>query len=318
MQDLEVVTLGETMVMMNPVEPGSLEYISNYKKQLGGAESNFAIGVSKLGHQAGWISRLGSDPHGRYIKSFIQGEEVDTSQVKFDSEAPTGIFFKERRELGESNVYYYRHGSAASRLKPTDLDEDYIAQANYLHLTGITPALSESCHQTVLKAIELAQANGVKVSLDPNLRFKLWSKERMQKVMLDIIKQVDILLPGQEEGEVLTGKEDVIKQSKEFLKLGPEVVITKLGAEGAVAATEDMIEKVSGYEVERVVDPIGAGDGFAAGFIVGQLKGYDLIESTKLANAVGAFAVTVTGDVEGLPTMGKIKEFIGEKEIINR
>ncbi|WP_408955402.1 sugar kinase [Natroniella sp. ANB-PHB2] len=315
---LEVVTLGETMVMMNPEETGDLKYIYNYKKQLGGAESNFAIGLNRLDHQVGWISKLGADPHGEYVKSFIQGEGVDVSQVKSIDDAPTGLFFKERRELGESKVYYYRHDSAASRMEPTDLSEEYLAQAKYLHLTGITPALSESCYQTILKAIEIAQENDVKISLDPNLRLKLWSKERMREVMLELFKEADIVLPGIEEGEILLGTDEPSEIAQQVLDLGVEIVVVKLGAEGALVVTEDTSEKVAGYPVERVVDPIGAGDGFAAGFIAGQLKGYDLVESTKLANAVGAFATTVIGDVEGLPTMEQIKVFTGQKNGIDR
>lgn len=315
---LEVITLGETMVMMNPKESGKLKYIYDYKKQLGGAESNFAIGLSRLGHKVGWISKLGADPHGEYIKSFISGEGVDTSEVKFIDSALTGLFFKERRELGESKVYYYRHGSAASKLKPEDISEKYIAQAKYLHLTGITPALSESCYQTILTVIKMAKKNGVKISFDPNLRFKLWGKREMKESLIDIISKVDIVLPGLDEAKVLLGLEDLESIAENFLKLGPKIVVIKLGADGAFVANNEIKERVEAYQVERVVDPIGAGDGFAAGFISALIKNYNLIEATKLANAVGAFATTVIGDVEGLPTMKDIKEFTGEEISIDR
>ncbi|MBM7556865.1 PfkB family carbohydrate kinase [Halanaerobacter jeridensis] len=315
---LDVVTFGETMVMMNPVESGNLKYIYDYKKQLGGAESNFAISLSRLGHQVGWFSKLGKDPHGEYIKSFIQGEGVDTSQVKFTSQAPTGLFFKERKELGESNVYYYRHNSAASKMKPEDLSEEYISQAKYLHLTGITPALSDSCYKTILEAINIAKENNVNISFDPNLRLKLWSKEKMNEVMLDLFEKVDIVLPGIEEGEILLGTDNPTEIADEILDLGAEIVVVKLGAEGALVANKNNKEKVAGYNVEKVVDPIGAGDGFAAGFISAQLRGKDLVESTKLANAVGAFATTVIGDVEGLPTREEVEIFTGKKDVINR
>ncbi|GAB6099532.1 sugar kinase [Halanaerocella petrolearia] len=315
---LEVVTLGETMALMNPEQKGKLKYIYDYKKQLGGAESNFAIGLSRLGHQAGWISKLGADPHGDYIKSFIQGEGVDTSQVQLTESHPTGLMFKERREIGESNVYYYRHGSAASKMEAKDLSEEYISQAEYLHLTGITPALSESCYQTVLQAIEIAKENQVKISFDPNLRLKLWFRDRMKKVILDLMGKADIVLPGIEEGEVLLGTDDPAEIAREILDLGAEIVVVKLGSDGALVADDNSFKKVVGYPVDNVVDTVGAGDGFAAGFIAGQLKGYDLKESTELANAVGAYAVTVRGDVEGLPTMEEIKIFTEEKEVINR
>lgn len=314
----EVVTLGETMVMMNPETSGPLKYISKFTKQIGGAESNFAIGVVRLGHSAGWISRLGSDEFGKYVLSFIQGEGVDTSRVKFDSEAPTGLFFKERREYGESKVYYYRKGSAASRLTPEDLDFDYICSAKVLHISGITPALSGDCYETIKEAVAIAKSKGVTVCLDPNIRLKLWSKERAREVIMELAAQADIVLPGVSEGEILLGETEPVKIAERFLALGVQKVVVKLGKQGAYYATATESKLVPGYPVEKVVDPIGAGDGFAAGFIAGQLKGYSMEESVKLANAVGALATTVTGDVEGLPTMEEVAIFKGEKEGIDR
>lgn len=146
---LDVVTFGETMILMNPQESGSLKYVNQFTKQIGGAESNFAIALTRLGFKTGWISRLGKDSFGDYMEAFIRGEGVDVSQIKRDKNYPTGLMFKERYELGETKVYYYRHDSAASKLQPEDLNEEYISQAKYLHLTGITPALSPSCRETV-------------------------------------------------------------------------------------------------------------------------------------------------------------------------
>lgn len=138
----DVLTLGETMALLAPDESGSMKHQHTFKKSLGGAESNVAIALSRLGHDVCWHSKLGADPHGEYIHSFVRGEGVDTQTVEFTEEAPTGLMFKERRALGESSVYYYRHGSAASTMTPADLPTDAIAEADYLHLTGITPALS--------------------------------------------------------------------------------------------------------------------------------------------------------------------------------
>lgn len=314
----EVVTLGETMILMNPEGSGPLQYIHNYTKQIGGAESNFAIGVVRLGHSAGWISKLGKDEFGKYILAFIRGEGVDTSQVKIDSEAPTGLYFKERREYGESKVYYYRKGSAASRLSPEDLDPDYIGSAKILHITGITPALSDSCHHTVLEAIKIAKRRGVKISFDPNLRLKLWTKERAREVIMELAAQADIVLPGVSEGAILVGETEPQKIAAKFLEMGVETVVVKIGKEGAYYASKTECKFVPGYPIEKVVDPIGAGDGFDAGFIAGMLKNYNLEEAVKLANAVGALATTVTGDVEGLPTMEDVAVFRGEKEGVDR
>jgi len=315
---LDVVTFGETMVLMSPEISGPLRYVNRFMKQIGGAESNFAIGIVRLGHKAGWISKLGNDEFGKYIVSFIRGEGVDTSRVKFDSEAPTGVYFKERREWGESKVYYYRHGSAASRLKPEDLDPEYICSAKYLHITGITPALSESCYLTAKEAVKIAKNNGVKIVLDPNIRLKLWSKEKARKVIMELASQADIILPGVDEGEILVGENKPEKIATKFLDLGIGVVVVKIGKHGAYYATPSESKYVSGFPIERTVDTIGAGDGFAAGLVAGLLKGYSLEKAVKLANAVGAVVTTVVGDVEGLPTMEEVMYFLGEKEEIDR
>ncbi|AEG60657.1 sugar kinase [Desulforamulus ruminis] len=314
----EVVTLGETMVLMNPESSGPLKYISQFTKQIGGAESNFAIGVVRLGRSAGWISRLGNDEFGKYVLSFIQGEGVDTSQVKFDVSAPTGLYFKERREYGESKVYYYRKDSAASRMSPADLDADYIGSAKILHISGITPALSESCHQTIKEAIAIAKRRGVAICLDPNIRLKLWEKDRARQVIMELAASSDIILPGVSEGEILLGETDPGKIAAQFLALGVQKVVVKLGKKGAYYATPTEHKLVRGYLIDKVVDPIGAGDGFAAGFIAGLLKGYPMEEAVKLGNAVGAMATTVIGDVEGLPTMDEVAVFRGYKEGVDR
>ncbi|ABY95599.1 MULTISPECIES: sugar kinase [Thermoanaerobacter] len=315
---LDVVTLGETMVLMTPEISGPLRYVNKFIKQIGGAESNFAIGIVRLGHRAGWISKLGNDEFGKYILSFIRGEGVDTSRVKFDPDAPTAVYFKERREYGESRVYYYRRGSAASRLRPEDLDPDYIGSAKYLHLTGITPALSESCYQTVKEAIKIAKSRSVKITFDPNIRLKLWSKERAREVIMELAAQADIVLPGVSEGEILVGEREPEKIAAKFLGLGVGTVVVKMGKQGAYYATKSESKFIPGFPIEKVVDPIGAGDGFAAGFVTGLLKGYSLEKAVRLANAVGAIVTTVIGDVEGLPTMDEVLVFMGEREGIDR
>lgn len=314
----EVVTLGETMVLFNPVENSPLRYVHYFSKHVAGAESNVAIGLTRLGHSVGWISRLGNDEFGRYIYNFLRGEGVDVSQVKFDPAAPTGIFFKERLGLGETKVYYYRRDSAASRLKPEDLDREYIAGARYLHITGITPALSPSCYETVKAAIDMAKEAGVKVILDPNIRLKLWSKEEARKVILELCSKADIILPGLSEGEILLGKNTPEDIAKELLGLGAQIVVVKIGAGGAYYASPDEEGLEPGFRLPQVIDNVGAGDGFAAGFIAGILKGTTLKEAVRMANAVGAFATTVKGDIEALPTLEQLESFLGTRKQVDR
>lgn len=303
---MDVVTLGETMVLFTPGNVGPLRYVNQFEKTIGGAESNLAIALARLGHQVGWFSRLGDDEFGLYVRNFIRGEGVDTSRVIFDEKNPTAVFFKERQMGQDPKIYYYRKGSSASFMKPEDLDAEYIAQAKYLHLTGITPALSPSCQETVFRAIELAKENGVTVVFDPNIRLRLWSKEEAGSVLRRIASQCDIVLPGLDEGEIMTGEVTPEGISSQLLANGAKVVVIKLGAKGAFYATSDQQEYVEGFRVEQIVDTVGAGDGFAAGFLSGQIRGWSYRESVQFANRIGAYALTVAGDVEGYPFWNQV------------
>lgn len=315
---VDVVTLGETMVLFSPNTIGSLKYVNSFNKQIGGAESNFAIGIKRLGHSSGWISKVGDDPFGQFLLWAISGEGVDVSRVKTDFQASTALYFKEFNSMKDPKVYYYRAGSAASRILPSDLDEDYIAQAKILHLTGITPALSESARETVYRAIEIAKEHNVKISFDPNIRKKLWPEDECKKVLTDLITKADIVLPGIAECEFLIGEDDPEKACEKLLSMGPKIAAIKLGKDGCIVSDGNAAKRIKGQVVENVIDPVGAGDGFDAGFITGILNNWSIDECGRLANDVGAFVTTVCGDVEGLPTIKDIKEFRGELNIIDR
>ncbi|KHF38947.1 sugar kinase [Halalkalibacter okhensis] len=306
---MDIVTIGETMVLLTP-ENGLMKYATTYNRKYGGAESNFAIGISRLGHQAAWISQVGNDELGKGMISFIRGEGVHVDKVKLIDSASTGLYFKEVRNESDVRVQYYRKGSAASFMSPDMLDEEYLKKAKYLHLTGITPALSDSCYQVILQAIEIAKRNGITVVFDPNLRKKLWSEEKARKVLLDIAGQSDIILPGVAEGEFLFGESDPILLGKRFLEHGAKIVVLKVGAKGAYYFTSDEYKLVPGFKVEKVVDPVGAGDGFAAGFVSGLIDELTIEKAVERGNAVGALVTTISGDVEGLPEKSEIERFI--------
>ena len=315
---MDVVTFGESMVLFGPDSSGPLRYVQNFNKSIAGAESNVSIALAKLGHKVGWFSKLGDDEFGRYIQSTIRGEGVDVSRVIFEPGKNTGILFKERFMHSNPNVYYYRKGSAASNLKAEELDESYIKDAKILHITGITPALSESCRKTLFKAIEVAKANNVLVSFDPNIRLKLWTKEEAIPVMLEIAKLSDIIFPGIDEGEMLLGFTKPNDIADSFIKMGCSVVAVKLGEEGCYIADKDSGLYVNAYKLENPQDTVGAGDGFAAGFLSGMLKKLDLRECGEYANGVGAMAVLVKGDMEGYPNYEQLMAFIGKKKTIAR
>jgi 2-dehydro-3-deoxygluconokinase len=303
---MDVITLGESMVLFKPDSVGPLRYVNSYSKAVGGAETNVAIALTRLGHQVGWVSKLGNDEFGLYVRNVIRGEGVDTSRVVFDDQAPTAVFFKERKTNQDPNIYYYRKNSAASLLRPDDLDENYFKSAKYLHLTGITPALSEGCKATVYEAIKLAKKHNQKIVFDPNIRLKLWSREEAKAILTDIARQVDIVLPGIEEGELMTGHSDPEQIAQTLLENGAKIVVVKLGSKGAYYATKNESAYVFGYQVDEVVDTAGAGDGFAAGFLSGLLRGWDYQQAVKFGNRIGAFALSVEGDMEGYPFWNQV------------
>lgn len=304
---MDVVTFGETMVVLTPTTNGSMRYAPTFSAKVGGAESNVAIGLARLGHQSGWFSRLGQDEFGEKVRSFIRGEGVDVSKVIMDDSAPTGLYFKEVISEDNIHVQYYRKNSAASQLNAQDIQEAYIANSKFLHITGITPALSESCREAVLTAIQCANKHGVTVVFDPNLRRKLWEDELARKVLLELSSKADIVLPGLDEGAFLFGETQPEKLAQLFLELGSAQVVIKLGENGAYYSTKTESGFVDAFPVKRVIDPVGAGDGFAAGFLSGLLDSLSMEEAVRRGAAVGAIVTQVPGDMEGLPDRRRLQ-----------
>lgn len=315
---MDVITFGESMVLFNPDAKGPLRYIHTFSKALAGAESNVAIALARLEHNVGWFSKLGNDEFGRYIECFIRGEGVDISRVIKDDTKSTGLLFKERFAHVNPNVYYYRKNSAASYLTPDDIDYEYIKSAKILHITGITPALSQSARETVIKVVDFAKENGVLFSFDPNIRLKLWSIEEAKPVILDLCKKADILFPGIDEAEMLLGIKEPTEIIKTFHNMGSNIVALKLGKAGCRISNKEEEYFVNGYTVNTMEDSVGAGDGFAAGFLSGLMKNRDFRECGEYANGVGAMATLVKGDVEGLPTYDQLLTFINKKEYVDR
>jgi 2-dehydro-3-deoxygluconokinase len=314
----DVVTFGETMALFAPRETGPLRYVADFRLKFGGTESNFAIALARLGISAGWFSRLGDDELGRFIAHNVRGEGVDLSRVVIDGEAPTGLYVKEISAVGETIVYYYRRGSAASRMTPADLDEAYITGARWLHVTGITPALSESCHETVIRSVEMARAAGLAVSFDPNLRLKLWSVEQAREVLFPILRRCTVLLGGMEELSLLLKVQDPDAAADWALEQGVEIAAIKRGSEGALVATASERRTVPPFPIPRVVDTVGAGDGFDAGFVAGRLLGKDPWQAAELGNVIGAHALMVEGDYEGYPTMHEAEAFLAGRARVAR
>jgi len=312
----DIVTFGETMALMMPGQGKGIEHARTFESSFGGAESNLAIGLSRLGAKAGWFGRLGDDPLGRMILKSIRGEGVDVSRAALVEGEPTGLMLRDAA-WGRSSVYYYRKLSAASRMTPEHLDESYIAQAKLLHVTGITPALSESCRETVFAAVDIAKKHGVKISFDPNLRLKLWSMEEARPVLQRLASSADYYLPGYDELKLLYGTDDFERIVGELRKLQAVSVVKGAGDETLIVE-KDRIDRVPFFPVKQVVDTVGAGDGFCAGFLSGIVRGLSHYESVRLGSLVGALVVQGAGDWESIPTLPFVEAELGLRTHVER
>lgn len=316
--EMDIITIGDGMITFEPTVNGPLRFVSEFKRKIGGAELNVMIGCSRLGLKVGWISRLGKDEFGRHIMNTVRGEGIDVSEVKLVENYPTSLNFKEVHASGDCKTFYYRHKSPTETVNVNELSNDAIKKAGILHVTGVFPAIHEQNRHVILAAIKIAKQHGVKVSLDPNIRLKLWSKEQARETLLTYLPYVDFLLTGREELEILfdTADEEEIIRALEKYKMVH--VIVKNGAEGAAYLESNRFIHVPGFKVKKVVDTVGAGDGFDAAFLYGVIQKWPVEKSIRLANAVGAMVVQVQGDNEGLPYLEDVEVFLGERENIER
>lgn len=297
----DVVTLGETMAVLYPTEPQTLDDAATLHLDIGGAESNFAIALCRLGHTVRFVSKVGDDPFGARIRSTLEQEGVDTTFLVSDGSAPTGVFFREWLPDGVRRVYYYRKHSAASTLAPTDVSPAMFTDARIVHLTGITPALGPDSAAAVARAIELAHEAGAQVSFDPNYRARLWSPELARATLLPLLRQADIILMGHEDAAAVFGTDDDEASLQAAHDLGASIVVLKRSERGAIAEADGERVVVPAAPVAQVIDPVGAGDGFNAGFISGLLAGTSLEAALRLGAQIGAASVEHLGDYAGYP-----------------
>ena len=301
---LDVVTFGEAMMLLVADRTGPLEDAETVGKGTAGAETNLAIGLSRLGIKTGWASRLGGDSMGRYLIRAMQREGIDCSHVVVDPTQRNAFQIKERVVGGgDPLVESHRKGSAASLFQPDQIDEAWLTSARHLHTTGVFSALSDNCLATARRSMQLMRAAGRTISFDTNLRPGLWSSpERMREVINSLAAQADWVLPGIEEGLQLTGADTPEEIARFYRQQGSKLVVVKLGPEGAYFDGEDGQGFVPGYPVSKVVDTVGAGDGFAAGVVSGMLEGLSVIDAVKRGAWIGSRCVQVVGDTEGRPT----------------
>jgi len=316
---VEVVTLGECLISLIGAREGSFAETTLFERQVAGAEANVAVGLARLGHSVVYIGRVGGDGLGGVIVRRLRGEGVDVSQLEVDPGATTGLMIRERRVLGAAEVVYARAGSAGSRISPDDIrraaDQGVFGPGSWLHITGITPALSKTASEAVRLALDLADRAKMTVSFDVNLRRRLWSDEEAAPVLRPLSERSDIVLGGAEELAILTGSHasDPVALAEAVLRSGPRIAVVKLGAGGAFAHESGGVPiSMPAHAIATVVDPVGAGDAFCAGFIATRLEGGDLAMAVRAANACGAAAVVAVGDLAGIPTRLELDRLLAD------
>ena len=307
----DVATFGEAMMMLVADRPGPMELAETFHKRTAGAETNAAIGLARLGLKVGWASRLGADAMARYLLASMQAEGIDCSKVVCDPTQRTGFLFKGQVTDGsDPPVEYHRKGSAASLMGPADVDEAWLRSARHLHATGVFAAISDTSLQAARKTMEVMRAAGRSISFDPNLRPSLWATPAHMRTSINALAALaDWVLPGIEEGRLLTGQSTPADVAAWYLDRGAQAVVVKLGADGAYFRTADGAQgTVPGVHVPVVVDTVGAGDAFAVGIISARLEGLGWPQALKRANWIASLALQVIGDMEGLPTRRELAE----------
>ncbi len=303
MTDFDVVGLGEGLIEFNQTESGKPNYLQGF----GGDTSNAVIAAARQGARTAYLTRVGqADAFGESLLGLWREEGVDTSGVVIDPSANTGLYFVQHGENG--HVFsYLRRDSAAARMQPADLDHGLIERAKYLHVSGISLAISTSACDTVFAAMQRARAAGVKVCFDANLRLKLWPMDRARAVVRAAIGLSDIFLPGSDDIEAMTGLTDpdkILDWTRESGARG--IVILKMGKEGAIVDDGSSRTLVKPYMV-KAIDATGAGDCFAGSLLARLSAGDAILDAVDYANASAALSTQGYGAVQPLPRPDQVR-----------
>ncbi len=308
---MKIVLLGEPMGLFMANEPGAISEVKSFTASIAGAEYNVAVGLARLGHTPAYCTRLGYDPMGEKILNGLRQNGIATDLVMQAEGELTGLMFKSSTQKGDPDIAYYRKGSAASKISPHDIDGLDLYGCERLHVTGIFPAVSPSALSATKRLINRAQALDIPYSFDPNLRPQLWADPKQMVATLNSLAEgAETVLPGIGEGRQLTGRDTPEGIADFYHDMGVKNVVVKLGADGAFFSEKGGKKGVSaGFPVEKIVDTVGAGDGFAAGVVSALAEGETLEQAAFRGNVIGAIQITNKSDNEGLPTreeLGKI------------
>ena len=309
---LDLLTVGEPLISLSAT--GRLAASPGLRKSIGGAEANVAIGLARLGLRAGYVSRVGDDPFGDEIVRTLRGEGVDVSRVQRSPERPTGVMVKELRSPTDVRVHYYRQGSAASEL---DGIGD-VPPARHVHVTGITLALGAGPAGAVTELVAAALAMGASVSLDANFRLKLWPVEDAVAAVREILPGVDDLLLSEAEALAIAGTGELDEALRRLAGGGIARLVVRRGAEGAVGVAGGERFDVAAEAAGPVVDAVGAGDAFTAGYLFERLSGAPFEAAMETGAWAAGHVVAHAGDYEGLPDLADYDAWRGGNATVDR
>ncbi len=310
-----VLSLGELLVEI--MRPGVDQPLDRQGTFLGpfpsGAPAIFIDAVARLGVSCGFIGVVGDDPFGRCVLNRLARDGVDVRSVRVVSHRTTGIAFVAYRSDGSRQFLFHLPQSAAALLSPEDVREEYLAEVRALHITGSALAVSESCREACYRAVRLCKRHGGMVSFDPNVRPELLGIDAVRDLCEPVLASCDVLLPSGSEATMLTGDTDELVACRNLVNRGIPIVVLKRGARGCVVFTDNGgALEIPAFPATEI-DPTGAGDAFAGGFIVALLRGMSALEAARFASAIGALAVTKQGPMEGLPTLAEVEAFLATR-----
>ncbi len=303
---LDVVSIGEPMVEFNQTgADGGRSYLQGF----GGDSSNFAIAAARQGAKVGYVTALGADVYGHMFRELWRAEGVDSRQVREDADAFTAVYFVTHDADGH-HFSFFRKGSAASRLAPRDVPQKYLETARYVHLSGISLAISDSACDFGFAAIAAARKGGAKVTFDTNLRLKLWPKERARAVTSEAIAQCDVCLPSLDDVATLYDIAEPNGLIDRILAMGPKVVVLKMGEKGCIVADRITRTHVPPHPC-KPVDATGAGDTFGGAFVARLAAGDAPVAAARYANVAAALSTQGYGAVAPIPRAADVRAAMG-------
>jgi len=314
----DVVTLGEVLAVFIAPDGSPLGRSDRFQLTVAGAESNVAVGLARLGHDVAFVGRVGDDALGRRALRELRAEGVDVDRVVVDTDRATAVLVRDAPTVGTTEVVYHRAGSAGSALRPADLDLTSIAGARLLHVTGITAAISSSAFEACVLAAETARASGTTVTFDPNVRRRIGTRDGWRTIVETMTPLADVVLVGADDASYVLPDAERTAVATWFHRRGVDTVVWKDGAHGSaeIGAHDDVVEQPA--VTVPVVDAVGAGDAFAAGWISGWLDGVDVRTRLLRAATSAASVVANVGDLPGLPDRAALATLLGPTREMNR